>query len=112
MAAIDEDFEAAGAALIWVLEDSASFAGGTADNCFDTMETLGASTGWCVGDDETLPEADVWDDSPLANNRGFEIIVRRSTMTIEWTSSHGSGANDNISAEELLQAAIDVIEAR
>ncbi len=112
MAAIDEDFDAAGAQIIWVLEQGPSFEDGTADNCFDTLETLGASTGWCVGDDETLPEADVWDDSPLANNRGFEIIVRRSTMTIEWTSSHGSGANDNISAEELLQAAIDVIEAR
>ncbi len=36
-------------------------------------------------------------------SRGFEIIVRRSTMTIEWASSHGSvGGNDNISAADLL----------
>jgi len=57
-----------------------------------------------VGDDETAyPYADAFDDSPFSVSRGFEIIVRRSTMTIEWASSHGSvGGNDNISAADLL----------
>ena len=104
MAALDDDFNAAGAEIIWVLEQGPAFEDGTADNCFDTLQTLGADQGWCVGDDETdAPYADVWDDSPFAVGRGFEVIVRRSTMTIEFASSHGSvGGNDNLTAAELL----------
>lgn len=103
MAEIDEDFETAGAQIIWVLEQDPSFGDGTAENCIATMEELGATTGWCVGDDETLPEADVWDDSDLANNRGFDIIVPRDTMVIEWVSTHGTGpADENPDAEDVL----------
>lgn len=87
-----------------MLEQGPRFEDGTADECLETLQALGADQGWCVGDDETDPPyADVWDLSPFAQNRGFEIIVRRSTMTIEWASSHGSvSGNDNISAAELL----------
>ena len=112
MAEIDDDFIATGAQIVWVLEQDASFGDGTAVSCFDTMSELGADAGWCVGDDETLPEPDVWDDSPLANNRGFEIIVDRSTMQVVWTSSHGSGSNDNVSPEELLAEVVAAVGAR
>ena len=94
MADLDEDFQAAGAEIIWVLEQGPRFENGTAENCIATMEDLGATTGWCVGDDETLPNADVFDDSSLSNNRGFDILVSRDTMRIEWASTHGTGPND------------------
>jgi len=104
VAAIDDDFHAAGAEIIWVLEQGPVFEDGTAATCYDTMLTLGADQGWCVGDDETdAPYADAFDTSPFSVYRGFEIIVRRSTMTIEFASSHGSPyGNDNLTAQELL----------
>ena len=112
MAAIDDDFIAAGAEIIWILEQGPFFEDGTADNCLDVLTSVGADQGWCVGDDETDdPYADVWDDSPFAVDRGVDIIVRRSTMTIEWVASHGSpGGNDNVSAADLL-AEVEAIVA-
>lgn len=111
MAEIDEDFNAAGAEIIWVLEQGPRLEDGTAANCVDTLTDLGATTGWCVGDDETLPEPDVWDDSPLANNRGFDLVVPRSTMRIEWVSTHGTGPNDeNVEGQDVLAEVEKVLQ--
>jgi len=106
----EDDIIAAGAQIIWVLEQGAGFSDGTAENCIDTMEDLGATQGWCVGDDETLPEADVWDDSPFAEGRGFDLIVPRSTMTIDWVSTHGTpSGNDNLDGDDVLAAVEDIV---
>jgi len=113
VADLDEDFNAAGAEIIWVLEQGPRFEDGTAANCVTTMQDLGATTGWCVGDDETLPAADVFDDSDLANNRGFDLIVPRSTMRIEWVSTHGTGPNDeNPEGEDVLAEVQAVLQGR
>jgi len=73
------------------------------------MNSLGATTGWCVGDDETEPVAGVFDDSPFSVNRGFDMLVPTTSMTIEWTSSHGSPAgNDNPTPDEMLDAVDDL----
>ena len=110
MADFEDDIIAAGAEIIWVLEQGPQFQDGTAENCVDTMTALGATKGWCVGDDETLPTPDVWDDSPLANNRGFDLIVPRSTMVIEWVSTHGTGsADENPTGEDVADEVANVV---
>jgi hypothetical protein len=65
-----------------------------------------------VGDAETLPEAGEWDDSPFSQARGFDIVVPRSSMVIEYTTNHGTPAgNDNPSADELFEAVQGVVSA-
>jgi len=107
----EDEFLAKNVQLIWVLEETATFSGASSEQCVDVMSTLGATSGWCVGDDETLPTAGTFDDSPFSVSRGFDMIVPRASMRIEWTSSHGSvGGNDNASPDELLDA-IDAVRA-
>jgi len=106
----EDEIIAAGAEIIWVLEQGSGFTDGTAENCIDTMEALGATQGWCVGDDESLPAPDVFDDSEFAIGRGFDLIVPRSTMTIDWVSTHGTpSGNDNLDGDDVLQAVEDII---
>ncbi len=103
MVAVESDIIAAGAQIIWVLEQGPQFQDGTATECFALMEELGATQGWCVGDDQTKPDADVWDESEFSVGRGFDLIVPRSTMEIVFSSSHGTPmGNDNLSGEEIL----------
>jgi hypothetical protein len=74
------------------------------------LDQAGSDTGWCVGDDETQPEVDAWDNSVFSIGRGFDIIVTRSDMVIQYTTSHGTpSGNENISGEDVLQAVEDVI---
>ena len=96
---------AAGAQLIWVLEDDRSFVSGTATSCRDFMDSLGSTNGRCVGDGQTSPTADAFDNSPFSVNRGFDMIVRRSDMRVVFTTSHGTGAaNDNPTGQDILDA--------
>ena len=45
----------------------------------------------------------MFDNSPFAEGRGFDIIVPRSAMTIEWVSTHGTpSGNDNLSGDDVL----------
>ncbi|MEZ4319218.1 MAG: hypothetical protein R3F61_17010 [Myxococcota bacterium] len=109
MAEIEDDIQAAGAEIIWVLEADTSGTPGTFQSCYDFVGSE-ASTGWCVGDAETAPEPGEWDDSPFSRGRGFDIVVPRDSMVIEYTTNHGTpSGNDNPTAEELLQAVQDVI---
>ena len=97
---------------MWVLEADALGTPGTAVKCTEVMAQLGSTTGWCVGDAETLPVPGVFDASPFAIGRGFDIIVERSTMEIAYSTSHGTpGGNENITGDDLLQAVRDVIAA-
>ena len=106
MAAIEDQFIAEGAQIIWVLEQGAEGTPGTAEQCTEALDVLGDPTsGWCVGDGSTLPEASAFDTSPFSEGRGFDMIVRRSTMTVEYSSNHGNPVtNDNPTAEEVLDA--------
>jgi hypothetical protein len=101
---IADQIVAAGAEIIWVLEQDSTVTPGTAELCMDTMDVLGnPQVGWCVGDDETMPVAGTFDDSPFSVARGFDMIVPRTSMVIEFTTSHGTpGGNENITGEELL----------
>ncbi|MFT4627243.1 MAG: hypothetical protein ACI8PZ_005925 [Myxococcota bacterium] len=100
---VQDDLIDAGAQIIWVLEQGQSFEDGTANNCFDTMERFGATQGWCVGDDQTKPDADVWDESEFSVGRGFDLIVPRSTMQIVYTTSHGTpNGNENLTGADVL----------
>ncbi len=93
-----------------MLEQGRLYEDGTAEQCREVMTQAGASAGWCVGDDETQPEIDAWDDSAFSIGRGFDIIVTRSDMVIQYSTSHGTPTgNDNVSGEELLQAVRDVV---
>ena len=101
---------AAGAQIVWVLEQGPQFQDGTAVECEEVMQELGATQGWCVGDDETQPVADVFDDSPFAEGRGFDFIVPRSTMRIEYVTTHGTpSGNDNLTGDDILAAVQEVI---
>lgn len=104
MAEVADEIVAEGAEIIWVLEQGPQFQDGTAEECMATMDVLGdPSVGWCVGDDETAPEPDVFDDSPFSVARGFDMIVPRATMEIVYTTSHGTpSGNENISGEDVL----------
>ena len=103
VAEVETELEAAGAAIIWVLEQGPTFEDGTANACYDTLSELGATRGWCVGDDQTKPSADVWDESEFSVGRGFDLIVPRRTMRIEYSTSHGTpSGNDNLTGADVL----------
>ena len=91
-------------AIIWVLEADSGGRAGTAMSCRAFMDARGSDKGICVGDGETMPTAGVWDRSPFAIGRGFDIMLRRSDMKIGWLSTHGTpGGNENLTGAELLE---------
>lgn len=103
MAQVEEDIIAAGAQIIWVLEVDSRGRAGTAESCRSFMNSRGSDKGLCVGDGETMPTAGVWDRSPFAIGRGFDIIMKRSDMEILWVSTHGTPAgNDNLTGTDVL----------
>lgn len=108
---MEDEIVAAGAEIVWVLEQDASGVDGTAESCMDVMDVLGSEDrGWCVGDGQTEPVAGAFDDSPFSVFRGFDMIVPRATMEIVWTSSHGSpGGNENLEGEDVLRAVRDAV---
>lgn len=77
---------------------------GTAEKCMEAMDELGdPGVGWCVGDGQTRPTERAFDDSDFSIGRGFDMIVPRSSMVIEYTTSHGTpGGNENITGEDVL----------
>ena len=51
-----------------------------------------------------MPTAGVFDNSPFAVGRGFDILVRRSDMRILWVSTHGTPTgNDNLTGQQVLE---------
>jgi hypothetical protein len=104
--ALADEIAAEGAGIVWVLEAGPGQEPGTAELCDEVMEDLdGEHQGWCVGDAETEPVPGTFDASPFSVDRGFDMIVARSTMEILWTSSHGSPAgNENLDAAAVLTA--------
>ena len=111
VAEVEEAIRGEGAEIIWVLEADTGGTAGTAQSCYDFV-SQNASTGWCVGDAETQPDPGEWDDSPFSRGRGFDIVVPRGSMVIEYTTNHGTpNGNDNPTAEELLQAVQEVVSA-
>ena len=104
MAQVEEDIIAAGAQLIWVLEQDRAFVDGTAESCRSFMNGSGSDNGLCVGDGETMPVPGTFDDSPFAIGRGIDMIVQRSTMKILWAVGHGTPAgNANLTGEQVLE---------
>jgi hypothetical protein len=103
MAQIEEQFLAEGVEIIWVQEEDTSFQAGTATGCRTFMNQRGSDKGWCVGDGQTMPNPGVFDDSMFAVARGFDMLVDRATMTILYTTSHGTpNGNDNLTGPEVL----------
>jgi hypothetical protein len=104
VADIEDDFTAAGAQLVWVLEQDQNFQAGTADTCDLVMDALGSvDQGLCVGDGQTSPTPGTFDDSPFSVGRGFDLIVPRSTMLVAWSSSHGTPTgNENMTGADVL----------
>ncbi len=111
MGEVAGEIEAAGARLVWMLEEDVGGTPGTARTCDDTVSELGAPpVGLCVGDGQTEPTPGVFDDASFAVARGFDMIVARETMEIVWASSHGSpSGNDNPSGDEVLERVREVI---
>lgn len=84
---------------------------GTAEDCRSFMDGRGSDDGWCVGDSQTAPEPGSWDDSPFSVGRGFDIVVPRSTMVVEYTTNHGTpDGNENLDGEDVLEAVRAVVE--
>ena len=103
MAEVEEEIVDAGAEIIWVLERGEDFSDADAALCRETMDRFGSDAGWCVGDAQTEPRPGTWDESPLARERGFDLIVDTETMVIEWVSTHGTTAgNENLDGEDVL----------
>ena len=78
-----------------------------------TMDSLGdPSVGWCVGDDQTNPGDRAFDSSPFAIGRGFDLIVPRSSMAVEFVSTHGTPeGNENLTGAEVLEEVDRVLSA-
>ena len=107
---MEDEFAALGAELIWVMEQTAFIAPGTAENCRTQMDEFGSSSGWCVGDDQTQPTPGSFDDSPFSIGRGFDMIVDRDTMEVLWISNHGTPAgNENLTGADVLAAVEDAV---
>lgn len=103
MAEFEDEIVGAGAEIVWVLEQTLRAEPGTAETCRTAMDGYGSSLGWCVGDGETQPTAGVFDESPFAEGRGFDILVDTATMEITWVSSHGTpSGNDNLDGASVL----------
>ena len=108
---VEQQILDAGAQIIWVLEADGFGQPGTAQACRNFVDSRGSTLGWCVGDGATVPTPGTFDNSPFSIGRGFDIIVPRSSMRIEFTTNHGTpGGNENISGEDLL-AAIEMVAA-
>ena len=103
MVDVEDDIIAAGAEIIWVLEQDQFGAPGPAARCMDFMDGLDSQQGWCVGDEQTQPESGTFDNSPFSVARGFDIIVPRESMVVEYTTNHGTTAgNENVDGAEVL----------
>lgn len=103
MAQVEEDIIAAGAQIIWVLEVDSRGRPGTAEACRAFMDTRGSDKGLCVGDSATMPVARVFDNSPFAIGRGFDILMLRNEMKITWVSTHGTpSGNENLTGADVL----------
>jgi hypothetical protein len=111
VAQVEDEIVAAGAEIIWVLEMDLEAELGTADSCDEILGLLGSEDqGWCVGDEQTEPVAGTFNDSPFSLLRGFDIVVPRSTMVIEYSTSHGTPeGNENLTGKDILAAVQDVI---
>ncbi len=118
MAQVEEQFVAAGAQIIWVLQQDSSVQQGTAMSCRDFMNAnpRNSDAGWCVGDGETTgqmtPSDRTWTDSPLALGRGYDLIVSRRDMVIRDAPTHGTpSGNENLTGAELLARVQTVIDS-
>lgn len=111
MAEVEDEIVDAGAQIVWVLEQDPSVVDGTVDSCLSVMDALGSEDqGWCVGDAQTRPEPKTFDASPFSVARGFDMIVPRATMRVEWTTSDGSpSGNDNLEGADVLAAVREVV---
>ncbi len=95
-----------------MLEQNQGGQPGTAEDCSSFMEDRGSNAGWCVGDSQTSPEPGSWDDSPFSIGRGFDIVVPRRTMVVEFTTNHGTPqGNENIDGDAVLAAVRDVVDS-
>ncbi len=108
MAEIEDQFEAAGAQIVWVFTETQDFDPGTAENCRAFVDGRGSARGLCVGDSQTMnqrvPSTTTWDDSPFAVGRGIDILVTRRDMVIVEAYSHGTpSGNDNLTGAQLLE---------
>ena len=102
VAAFEDEIIAAGAQIIWVLEQEGFGNPGTAMQCRDYMASKGSTAGWCVGDAQTQPIPITFDNSPFSVGRGFDMIVVRETMEVAFTSAHGTTGGENYTGEEIL----------
>ena len=100
---MEEEIQAAGAQIIWVLEQTNTNQPGTAEQCRNVIDSLGSDRGWCVGDGQTQPTMSAFDDSPFSAGKGFDIIVSRQDMLVRYSTNHGiGGGNENIDGAALL----------
>lgn len=103
VAEVEEQIEAEGVAIVWVIEQIDFFTDGSVTHCAEFTGAIGSDAGWCVGDGETQPTPGAFDDSPFSEGRGFDILVDRATMEIVLTTNHGTPTgNENITGTELL----------
>lgn len=109
MANVASQIEAAGARIVWVMQQTGSFQDGTAGNCVDFINGEGSSTGICVGDSQSSPQFP-FKDSALSSGRGIDLIVDPLTMEIIFTAGHGTSAgNQNLDGNEILTAVEDAV---
>ena len=104
VAEVEEQIEAEGVEIIWVIEEISFGTSGEVVHCPEFTDLIGSDRGWCVGDGQTMPTASAFDDSPLSDDRGFDILVERESMVVVLETSHGStNGNANLTGAELLE---------
>lgn len=103
VATVEEDIINEGAQLIWVFIQDARSRPGTPDSCRAFVNNQGSDNGICVADPDTMPTANVFRNSPFAQGRGIDLIVRRSDMQVVFTAGHGTPrGNENLTGMDVL----------
>ena len=104
---LEDQFIAADAQIIWMLQENQSAQLATSQDTenFFSSDPNTSDVGIRVGDAETLPVAGVFEASPfIESDRGFGMVVRKSDMRIIFAEFHGN--ERNLTAQDLLDVAI------
>lgn len=102
---VEDEFAAAGARVIWVLNENISFQLATSQDAQNYYrDTIASALGVAVGDAETSPDVGAFNDTPIiTSGRGFVMVVRRSDMQVTYSVNYSSSSAAALLAE--VQAA-------
>lgn len=101
---LEAEYIAAGAQVIWMLQETTGFQPATSAQTHEFYESsIASDVGLRVGDAETQPIAGAFENSPFIDtDRGFVMIVRKRDMKIVYENTHGN--ERTLNGQTLLDA--------